>query len=208
MSAPKPRVTQVAIKAPTNVNDLLAQAKNVVTALTGNPYVPAPNPPLPVVKTEISDLESSEAIALTKAKGAAATRNAKRRALLNTMHVLKGSVQLAANADPANAQTIINSAGLSVRAAPAVHPKADLAAKDGITSGSVKLVARAIPNHRGTYDWQWSQDQKAWTTVPSTVQAHTIINGLPVAVTVYFRHRTVTKAGTSDWGQSISIQVR
>jgi len=206
MSAPKPRLVQVAIKAPSNVNDLITHAKTVLASLTGNPHVPSTNPSLAVFATQIADLETWESNALTKVKGAVPMRNAKERIVLNSLHSIKGDVQLAADADPSNAEAIITGAGLAVKAAKAVHTKVALAAKVGTISGMVKLIAMAAAR-RASYDWQWSSDQKTWIPLPSTLQAHTTVTGLPVPAVAYFRHRAVTKAGAGDWGQVVSLLV-
>jgi hypothetical protein len=44
-------------------------------------------------------------------------------------------------------------------------------------------------------------------SLPFTVQASTTVFGFPPASTVHFRYRAVTKDGTGDWGQTLSILV-
>ena len=86
-------------------------------------------------------------------------------------------------------------------------PKQDLALKPGTISGAVNVVAKAGAA-RASYDWEWSTDQKTWTTLPSTLQAHTTIQGLVAGTTIYVRHRVVTKAGVGDWSQIVSTMVQ
>jgi hypothetical protein len=90
----------------------------------------------------------------------------------------------------------------------AAHSKLPFAAKAGPVSGTVLLAAKAAAA-RASYEWEWSGDGgKTWTAVLPTLQAKTQITGLPVATTVQFRFRSVTKAGASDWSQPISLLVK
>jgi hypothetical protein len=70
----------------------------------------------------------------------------------------------------------------------------------------VKLAAKAVAA-RACYEWQYSTDQKTWTEVPPTLQAKVEIDGLTPATAYFFRFRGVTKAGTGDWSQVVSIMV-
>jgi hypothetical protein len=115
-------------------------------------------------------------------------------------------VQSVANASPENADAIILSAGMSVRKA-TTRNKQDIAAKQGVVSGTVHVVAKAAAP-RASYQWQTSTDQKTWTNLPTTLQAHTTLSNLQPGTTVYFRSSAVTKAGASDWTEPTSIIVK
>ena len=41
--------------------------------------------------------------------------------------------------------------------------------------------------------------------MPPTTQGKTTASGFTPGTTVYFRHRTLTKSGLSDWSQPISV---
>ena len=94
---------------------------------------------------------------------------------------------------------------MSVRAV-TLHPKAQLSVKQGSVSGSVKLMAKAV-DHRASYEWQFSTDQKTWTNAPSTLQAKTDIAGLTAGTAYFFRFRGVTKAGEGNWSQVVTLLV-
>jgi hypothetical protein len=189
------------------VPQLIGKTSSVVTAMTGNKWFPSPSPTLVVVTTDNTALETAQTLAVTKAKGAVADRNAKRAVVLSDLKRLASYVEGVADANPADAQAIIESAGMAVKKTVTPKPKQDLALKPGPVSGAVNVVAKAGAA-RASYDWEWSTDQKTWTTLPSTLQAHTTIQGLVAGTTIYVRHRVVTKAGVGDWSQIVSTMVQ
>jgi hypothetical protein len=174
--------------------------------MTGNKYFTTPNPALATVEADKKALESAQTIAETKVKGATKVRDAARLVVLDDLHHLKAYVQLIADADPENAQAIIVSAGMSVKKISA-HAKQDFVAKQGKVSASASLRAKAAAR-RASYQWQVSTDQKIWNDLSVTLIAHTEVLGLTPGVTHYFRHRVVTKTGTSDWSQVVSLLVK
>ncbi len=107
---------------------------------------------------------------------------------------LKGCVQKAADADPENGVAIIQGSGLAVRK-PTVRPPRVFAATSGPVAGSAKLVAGPA-GRRASYEWEYSLDGgKTWVTAPPSLQAKTVVTGLPSGTAVQFRYRAVTKTG-------------
>ena len=84
------------------------------------------------------------------------------------------------------------------------HARAALAVKRGSTAGSAILVAKAA-GKKASYEWEFSLDRTAWTALPATLVARTSVSGLVVGSTYYFRMRSLTKGGMSDWGQIVSM---
>ena len=114
-------------------------------------------------------------------------------------------VQQAADADPAHAGAIIESAGMFARAVtmPAIP---DFAVKQGAASGEV--VARVKSRGTGTTYWfASSSDGKTWVVGPASRKATFVFTGLPAGATSLFRFQTLTKKGLSDWSQPISLLV-
>jgi hypothetical protein len=74
-------------------------------------------------------------------------------------------------------------------------------------SGTVNLVAKSAGT-RAAYDWQYSTDQKTWTTLPMTLQAKTGVSGLTAGTTYYFRVQSLIKTGTENWSQIVSLMVK
>jgi beta-xylosidase len=83
-----------------------------------------------------------------------------------------------------------------------------LTVKQGSVSGTVTLSAKAAAK-KAAYNWQYSTDQKTWTSLPQTLKAKTGVSGLTAGTTYYFRSQALTpKGGDGDWGQVISLLVK
>ncbi|HLK35695.1 MAG TPA: fibronectin type III domain-containing protein [Polyangiaceae bacterium] len=192
------------LKLPKNhVPRLISYARSILSAVTNNPSFPSPRPPLATVEGAIRALEQAEAATLTRRVGTVATRDQRRLALQILLEQLRGHVQARADADAEHGASIIESAGMAVRKKGGPAPRT-FTVKTGRVSGSVQLVAPKAGN-RAAYEWQYSSDgKKTWMSCPTTVQATTIIRGLAPASSVFFRYRTVTKDGTSDWSDPLS----
>ncbi|MGH7294731.1 MAG: hypothetical protein ACRELB_07360 [Polyangiaceae bacterium] len=192
---------------PAKVADFIAYVIGVVHAMTNNPAFPSPVPALSVLSAAVSDLQAAETLALTKAKGTAAARNDKRAVVVSLLQQLRGYVQAVADATPENGATLIQGAGFAVRKIPQRAARV-FAAKQGLTSGAVKLTA-TISARRASYEWQSSTDGgKTWVSAPATLQAKTTIVGLPAGTFVQFRYKTVTKDGEGDWSQALALLVK
>jgi hypothetical protein len=87
-----------------------------------------------------------------------------------------------------------------------LHNKPDLAATRGPVPGTAHVVAKAAA-HRGAYEWEFSLDQKTWTSTPTTLQAKTTVSGLTSGSTYFFRVRPVVKTGEEAWMQIVSLVV-
>jgi hypothetical protein len=195
------------LKLPKKVPALITQAEHIVQAMTNNPSFPLPSPALATVTQAAGDLQAAETATLSRAKGAAATRNDRRLVLVKMLQQLKAHVQSVADANVENAASMIQSAGMAVRKPAARTPRV-FAAKAGTVSGSVTLVARAAAR-RSSYEWQYSTDAgKTWLAAPSTLQAKTTVSGLTPGATMEFRYRPVTKKGEGDWSQPNSLIVK
>jgi hypothetical protein len=196
------------LKLPTRVVALINVAQAIVKALTGNPHIPNPTPTLAALTTAIAALVATENAALTRVKGAVVQRNAAEKSLVQLLQLLKASVQSIADADPDNALTIIESAGLGTRN-PAVRKPRVFAATGGTVSGSAKLAAPSA-GPRSSYEWELSTDGgKTWVAAPPSVQAKTTLQGLASGTSVQFRYRAVTpKAGAGNWSTPASLVVQ
>jgi hypothetical protein len=185
---------------------LVTYAKSIVKRMTDNPSFPNPTPTLAAVTATIDDLQVAETAALARTKGAVATRNDKRAALVLLLKQLRGYIQTTADASVENGAAIIESAGAAVRKTPARRARA-FAAKAGAVSGTVKVMATAA-GRRASYEWHYSADGgKTWIPAPVTLQAKATIAGLSPGATVLFKYRPVTKAGEGDWSQPASLVV-
>jgi hypothetical protein len=196
------------LKLSNKVKTLITFAQSVTTAMTSNATFPTPNPTLATFQADIEALNTAETAVVARTKGAADTRNAKLAVVKADLESLKNYVQNVVDAsNPANAESIIGSAGMAIRKV-TLHDKAALAVKQGTVSGTVTLSAKAAAT-KAAYNWQYSTDQKTWTSLPQTLKAKTGVSGLTSATTYYFRSQALTpKGGESDWGQTISLLVK
>jgi hypothetical protein len=195
------------LKLPTKVPALITYAQGIVKGMTGNASFPSPTPPLATVTSAINDLQTAETAALARTKGAVATRNEKRSALVTLLQQLKGDVQTTADANVENGASIIQGAGMAVRKTAVRAPRV-FNAKPGSVSGTASLVAAAAARRAG-YEWEYSLDGgKTWVTAPTTLQAKTTIPGLTPGASVQFRYRPVTKTGEENWSQAVTLIVK
>ena len=207
MKTPNPHHVFVVRKLPVPVPLFIEYVRAILAAMAGNPHFPSPNPPLATVTASISGLESAQAVTKTRAPGSIEVRDSARTQLIDQVHLLLGYVQQIADGTPDQAAAIIASAGLRARTV-AGPSKAPFAVKYGPVSGSAHLAAKAAAP-RAAYDWEFSTDGgKSWTSVPTTLQARTVVTGLPVATSVMFRFRAVIKGGPADWSQPLSLVVK
>ena len=197
--------TTAVLKMPARKPLVGAYVTSIINAMTGNTLLPSPTPPLATLSADLAAFEASEATALTRVKGAAVTRNEKYLVLHGDLEHEMAYVQSVADANPANAQSIIESSGFAVRKTTS-HPKTALKATAGPVPGAVKVVAKAVAP-RASYEWQFSTDQKTWTNAPTTLQAKIAITGLTSGTVYYFRFRAVTKVGEGAWSQVVQILV-
>jgi hypothetical protein len=199
--------TLASLKLPTKVPAFITYAESIVKGMTDNPSFPAPTPVLSTVTQAIDDLQVAETAALSRTKGAVATRNEKRMALVQLLQQTKAYVQTAADANRENAISIVQSAGMVVKKTP-VRTKRSFAAKPGTVSGTVTVLTSAAAR-RASYDWEYSTDGgKTWVNLPSTLQAKTTVSGLTPGATATFRVRALTKIGEGDWSQPTSLLVK
>ena len=154
----------------------------------------------------ITDLQDSDTATLARTKGAAATRNTKRAALVTMLQSLRMYVQAIVDGNEENGPAIIQSAGMAVKKAAVRKPRV-FAALAGAVSGTVKLVAPAA-GQRASYLWQSSTDGKTWADLAMTVQAKATLTGQIPGTVLQFRYRWATKTGEADWSAPVTITVK
>jgi hypothetical protein len=194
------------LKVPPHAPAFITYAENIVKQMTGNPAFPTPAPTLAQITAAITALSTAETATLTRVKGAVATRNTARTELHTLLVELKGYVQTTANADPENSASIIQGSGMSVRKTTVRKPRV-FNATPGPVAGSATLVTGSAAR-RASYEWEYSTDGKTWVSAPPSLQAKTIVTGLPSGTAVQFKVRAVTKDGAGDWSPAISVSVR
>jgi hypothetical protein len=211
MARPGPPRIRVVLEMPRTPGQVLELAKGVHAALAAKPKMfPAPNPPLAVFKADIDALDGAEATALRlTTKVAYDDRDAKALKVKRDLEAEHTYVQWCADEDPQNAVAIAAAAHMTVeRSRP---PTASRLRANPIAgkAGSYKLITKKQQKWREAFDWQMSLDEKAtFVGLPSSIQASTIVKGLTLGARVWFRTRSVTKAGPGDWCEPILVVVR
>jgi hypothetical protein len=185
------------------VSPYLTSCRFILGMVAGNPNCPNPIPPIPQVSAHLDALEASEAAAGRRIPGAIQQRNADLRTVRSDMRLLKAYLQSTADANPAEAEVIIKSAGMSIRKKRA-RTLLPVSAKQGKVTGKVVLRAKALPQPV-QYRWQMSTDQKTWIDLPESFQSKAEVDGLTPATIYYFRLRTVTRDGLSEWSTPVSV---
>jgi hypothetical protein len=207
MAQPVTPVTHVALHKGRSIGSIIALAKAINAAMAANTTIfPSPNPSVVIFTSDITALDTAETNVRQKLPGAVPIRDEKLMIVVKDLDLLRAYVEQVANASPAQALSIVQAAGMSVRKT-TTGTKTDLSVKPGKTSGSVDVVAKlATGGH--AHEWQFSLDGgKTWSALPATLAAKTTLTGLAPGATVSVRHRAITKTGPDDWSQTVSAIV-
>ena len=196
------------LKLATQVPALITYAQGIVKAMTGNASFPTPTPALATVTEAINELQAAETAALARTKGAVATRNEKRTALVALLQQLRGYVQShgrrqrrerrrpssRAPASPCARRRCARRAS-STREAGRRHRLGEARRR----LGGAPRVVRVGVQHRRRQDLgrravdAAGEDDRRRAAPGATVQ---------------FRYRPVTKTGEGDWSQPVSLLVK
>ncbi|HEX3345729.1 MAG TPA: hypothetical protein VHS09_14195 [Polyangiaceae bacterium] len=196
----------VVTRLPRSVPALLQATKAILTAMDGHPSFPRPRPSRTTLIAAVAALEDAEVALRTRTRGTRPVRDEARSRLLALLGALRAHVQSVADASPDTAVSVIESARMSVKR-PALLTKPPFAVRPGRVSGSVVLAVRSAGD-RAAYAWQWSLDEGAtWHDAPSTLQAKTVVAGLPLGKMCAFRYRVATKDARTDWSEGLRWQV-
>jgi hypothetical protein len=191
---------------PGRMADKIVKAQSIVDKMTNNANFPTPVPALSTVQADLTAFSTNEAAAKSRAKAAVEARNASLTLLKKDLHALLLYVQGIADANSANAATIIEGAGFSTKKAGS-RTKADLTLKAGTVSGTVLMTARGAGS-RSAHQWQMSKDQLTWTDLPMTIVAKTTVVGLTYGTTMFFRERAIITTGPLLWTSPVSIVIQ
>jgi hypothetical protein len=179
-------------------------AKNVHSALNGNPNVPSPNPPLPALQTLIAMAESSisaydaERLVLRTRKN---LRDEAMRALCNGLRLEADAVQAATNGDPERLAT--TGFQPSKRPSPVGTPAqvTRLVLEAGPIDGTLKASWKPVYGVKA-YEIETTQDPTGagtWSFKGSTTKAKAVINSFVSGTRIWLRVRAIGAAGPGPW---------
>jgi hypothetical protein len=198
------QTVHVVLKLPRRLADCIVASQKIHDQMAANAgTLPSPSPTLAILQTQIDTVNTKEALVKARSTGSVADRDAAMKVLVVSLNSERAYVEGVCNATPANALTIAEDAGMTLRTV-TTREKPPLAAKAGTVSGTVLLAAKATAGAKAN-SWQYSTDGgKTWIDLPQTTKASTTVPNLTPGTTVEFRQRVLTKAGVSDWSQTIS----
>jgi energy-converting hydrogenase Eha subunit A len=203
-SKPKVIVKRIVavLSLPKRHTELILKAKAIVQAMTGNANFPTPIPALTGVTANINALDAAETATQMRTIGTTDIRNVKLQAVMKDLRALTAYVQSIADANVANAEAIILSAGIDVKKSNN-HPHPSFDVRNADVSGTVILIA----GEGGAHEWQMSSDQIYWTMLPSTFQSKTKLEGLSRGATLYFRNKPILRNGNGAWSHIVDVVV-
>ncbi|HXC05766.1 MAG TPA: hypothetical protein VNZ86_13485 [Bacteroidia bacterium] len=186
---------------------VVALAEHCVAQMTGNAHFPAPNPALSTVTAQATALSNAYNVSQTRARGTVGAMHVELKKLDVLLKLLAAYVESIANADPLNAEIIIQSAGMIVKKPAARAPKT-FTAIPGKLKGQVILNTKAAK--QSAYIYQITTDPNtgnSWTTVYSGTKVKFIVTGLTSATHQYFRVAYNTKGVQGNWSDPAQVLV-
>jgi len=197
----------VVLNIPRTSKEFITYARAVNAALLGNNNFPNPTPTLDAFAADITALEEAETNAATRAVGAVALRDAKKRRVKEDLNQLRSYVQsvVTTTASPVDAAAMVKSAFMSIRK-PTTRNVPEISARNADVPGKVILAARSL-GPSVLYSWEHSLDQSSWTPIPDTMKARTEVSGLTPHNKHYFRFSPFTRAGRQGYSQVVSLFV-
>jgi len=198
------KLCTVVLNFPTVIAVFIVYAKAIYMAMFENPYFTDSAAKVTKLNTDIAALDAAETGCKTSPPTKTVEeRNAALEKVKADLRSLRNDVQEAADADPANADAIIASAGMSTKDQ-AHHGKQQNSAKDGIDQGSVDLAGEGA----GAHEWRISTDELSWTLLPASLTAKTTVTDLtPGTVYTFQNRRMLPNNQKSEWSQSIKMRV-
>lgn len=195
----------VALNLPSQIGDFIIFAKAIYKAMVSSVHFTASASKISKLNADILALDMAETACNTKLPtGSVEARNACVELVKADLRSLCKDVQDVADSDPANAQAIIVSAGMSVKKMPS-HAKQQNTAKDGAEEGTVELTAEGA----GAHEWRMSTDDETWSLLPASFTSKTTVNRLTSGLVYYFQNRRLmSNDEKTDWSQSVKIRVR
>jgi hypothetical protein len=191
------------LQASRQVPVFLIACRAILTRMAAGATFAGPPVSYALVSAHLDALAESEHLTVGGPVGAASDRNVKLAVVRADMRLLLAHVQGLADADLERGQAIIESAGFSVKKRPTWRKPAFAARYTGVP-GELVLDVRSV-GRRAAYHWQMSVDLASWADLPETVESSTTVAGLTPATVYYFRCRTLSRRGLSDWGDAFRV---
>jgi Fibronectin type III domain len=187
-----------------SVTELVDKARQMATALTGNPHFATPQPSVAQINTAADALATAHADAQA-ARQAALTKTSilhdKTDALMQVLRQTASYIESVAGDD----ETKILSAGVNVKSATTVTP----------TITTPTGLSATMGDHEGEIDLSWDKVKSAksyvlersadpptstsWAHEAVALKSSATVNGLTSGTRYWFRVAAVTSGGQSGW---------
>jgi hypothetical protein len=210
--SPKKRTKgpRIALRLPRDAQGLYTRGLTIWSAIKADATrFPTTYPPAAEVDADLKGLEA----ALQAAEGGAPIAKAALEVAVakvrQTLELLGKYVQSVVRAGPVeDAPAIIRNVLMFESNLGRRAPKPELEAREGTTSGNVRLIALAVAS-AAAYFWEYSLDQESWTAYAQTAQAHSTLAGLTPGKVYYFRFRALRREGVmTDASSIVRLMVR
>jgi hypothetical protein len=171
----------------------------VINKLSDNANFSSPDVSLEVARGAVDKLDASILAAWDGGHTALAHMHDNELATDEIFRILAAYVNRMAAED----ETKILGSGFHVSSQPLKKTKAILAVNDGVNSGSVNLVAKAVDS-AGAYIWQYAKDlipenEAGWIAAGTSTRSSFSLTGLVVATKYYFRVSAVTPSVVTNF---------
>jgi len=198
------RVT-VALNFPLRNTEFILLAKAIYKSMFNNPSFTASTAKIALLNTDILVLDTAQvACRTTPPTGSVDDRNVAMEIVKNDLRSLRNDVQELSYANPAQAEAIITSAGMSTKKAN-THSNPRNTAKNGVEEGSVQLIGEGA----GVHEWRMSVDNIEWTLLPPSRTRKTNVLHLTPNNIYYFQNRRMLyRDEKTEWSQSVKIRVK
>lgn len=190
----------------TPVPGIILYSRHVNLSMSGDARFSAMAALLATLGSDTDALELAETSVLSRGKGLAQVRNVLLIKVFTDLEGLRAGVQTLVDASPELGSVLSEAAGMGLKKR-GTRNKANLAASMTSTSGTVRLVAKAV-RKGASYEWQYSSDGTTWVTAGISTVANMTISGLTPLTLYHFRFRSTFRHTTSDWSQVISFFVQ
>jgi len=186
---------------------VVAHSNHYVACMTGNVHFPNPSPDLASITAQALTVQKDYDTSLTRVRGSVGIMHAELKKLTTSLKLLAVYVETIANADPANAENIIDQAGMDVKK-PSVQKPKSFSAVLGKTSGTVVLNTKAAV--RGVYIYQMSTDPTnaaLWTVIATDNKVKYTKTGLTSGTRYYFRVAVVQNSVEGNWSPVLNVMI-
>ena len=191
-----------------SASKLVEAVESILSKMSGNTNFPIPNPAL----TEVGKAKDQLVNAVAKAKKGSVADKALvpefRLALMLLLYPLRSYVEDISNSDPSTALSVALSSGMGVRKT-TTPPKRTFRVKNLLLEGSVKL---SCPKLKGQllFNYKYSNTPDVLTSfveIGALPRVTRTVADLTPAKTYTFMYCAISKFGTTDWSDPITILV-